>query len=595
MERKQGLALLLTAALVIQLPVAAFAETTHNADANKLATEAEKEETVFVFTDANGNEKSKTVSNWLKNIRNANVITDRSQLMEIENVKGEEVFTQDGEDIRWNANGNDIYYQGTTAKAAPVSQKITYYLDGRQVTPQELAGSSGRVTIHIDYVNEEKYQNVYVPFTAVTGIIFSNDHVHNVKVDNGSVLSEGKNTVVMGMAFPGLSDSLQVVRDNTEDALIRTDAGSDVIEKVKEVTIPDSVEITLEATDFEMSTCMTMVFSDLFDDDRESADSLLAEMDRKMMSLTEDGQKLADGAGDLSDGISEANEGTGQLSDGADKLSKGIKEYTGGVGQVNEGAGKLDNGTKKLVQSMPSLTKGLKEYTGGVSKVDKGMGTLVDSLPDLTKGTGELSKGLGQYGEGVSTLTKGLGTLHEGTSRLSGNSKALNSGVAQVAEGASQLDNGAKALSKGAAKLKKGTGQLAGSNKKITEGATALAKGAEELSKGVGKLKGGTQELADNSGALNEGAGKLSDGLVELPGGMSRISGGAIELRDGCMKLNEEGVKKLAEVYNSDVKTMDERLKELKDAARSYKTFSGTADPSSSKVKFIYKADGIVK
>ena len=83
--------------------------------------------------------------------------------------------------------------------------------------------------------------------------------------------------------------------------------------------------------------------------------------------------------------------------------------------------------------------------------------------------------------------------------------------------------------------------------------------------------------------------------LSELAEGMSKISGGAIELRDGCVKLNEEGVKKLAEVYNSDVKTMDERLKELKAAAKSYKTFSGTADPSGSKVKFIYKADGIVK
>ena len=65
---------------------------------------------------------------------------------------------------------------------------------------------------------------------------------------------------------------------------------------------------------------------------------------------------------------------------------------------------------------------------------------------------------------------------------------------------------------------------------------------------------------------------------------MSEISSGALELKDGCIKLNEEGVQKLAKLYKTDVK-----------AAKSYKTFSGTANPDKTRVKFIYKTDSIEK
>ena len=109
------------------------------------------------------------------------------------------------------------------------------------------------------------------------------------------------------------------------------------------------------------------------------------------------------------------------------------------------------------------------------------------------------------------------------------------------------------------------------------------------------KLASGTQKLADNSGKLNEGASQLSEGAAKLADGMSQISSGAMELRDGCVKLNEEGVRKLADLYNTDVKSIDNRISMMKDAAKSYKTFSGTANPEHTRVKFIYKADSIEK
>ena len=358
MKRKQVLALLLAVAMTANMSmpamaasVSAFGSVYEDLSAAQTITEddlaaamlavtgkgtaaaeeqgAEKEETVYVFTDANGRQKSMTVSSWLKNKDNASKLYDASALDNIENVKGDEGFTKDGDSLTWDANGNDIYYQGTTDKQPPVLQKITYYLEGQEVTPEELAGKTGKVKIRIEYENTEEYKDVYVPFTTMTGIIFSNDNVKNVEVDNGSVISEGKNTVVVGMAFPGLSDSLQGAKDSAEHLLDETEASQRSKDKLEDLNIPDSVEITMDAEDFKMSTCMTMVFSGLLEDDEEldeDHESFLSDMDRKMEDLEKDGSDLADGAGELSDGINEAADGSNELSDGAGDLADGIKE-----------------------------------------------------------------------------------------------------------------------------------------------------------------------------------------------------------------------------------------------------------------------------
>ena len=164
MKRKQVLALLIAAAITASMAAPAYAAVTMPANGiiyqnseeageitesdlaaalsamakDSSGTEvqgAEKEETVYVFTDANGNLKSMTVSNWLKNRDGSSELYDRSILKNIENVKGDESFTQNGEELVWNAGGNDIYYQGTTDKQPPVTQKITYFLEGTEVTP----------------------------------------------------------------------------------------------------------------------------------------------------------------------------------------------------------------------------------------------------------------------------------------------------------------------------------------------------------------------------------------------------------------------------------------------------------------------------
>ena len=176
-----------------------------------------KEETVYLITDANGKVNQTIVSNWLKNGSANAQILDETELVDIENVKGEETFTQNGRQITWQADGQDIYYRGTTTKEMPISEQVTYYLDGKEIAPEELGGKSGKVTIRFDYTNhartvakiDGRQADIYVPFTVVSGMIL-NDGFRNVRVNNGRVLSDGNRMIAIGIAMPGLKESLDI-------------------------------------------------------------------------------------------------------------------------------------------------------------------------------------------------------------------------------------------------------------------------------------------------------------------------------------------------------------------------------------------------
>ncbi len=254
----------------------------------------EKEETVYVNMDASGNVEKITVSDWLKNNSQSAELSDSSSLSDIKNVKGDETFTQDGEKLTWQADGSDIYYQGTTDKELPVTVKLTYYLDGQEISPEDLAGKSGKVKIRIDYTNNQKEtvkingedREIYTPFAMISGMILSQENFSNVKVTNGKVISDGSRNIVVGVALPGLSESIGF--SDTKD--------------LKDIDIPEYVEVEADTTNFKLDMTATVattgVLEDLGIEDLDDLKDLKDSLDE----LTENSLKLVDGSSDLADG-----------------------------------------------------------------------------------------------------------------------------------------------------------------------------------------------------------------------------------------------------------------------------------------------------
>ena len=189
-------------------------------NANEIKNKADsasmfKDETVYVFKKADGQNKNITVSDWLKNGDGDKTLSDVSNLKNIQNTEGNQAYTTGSKNqLTWAADGNDIYYQGSTTKMLPVDVKVTYWLNGKKVTPDEISGKSGKVKIRYDYTNNSKVTengySVYTPFVATTAVILNNDNFKNVKITNAKMVNDGDRTTVVGYALPGMSDSLDM-------------------------------------------------------------------------------------------------------------------------------------------------------------------------------------------------------------------------------------------------------------------------------------------------------------------------------------------------------------------------------------------------
>lgn len=384
-----------------------------------------KEETVYVNADATGNSDEVTVSDWLKNSGSVSGnLTDESILKEIKNVKGDETFTENGDQLTWNTVGEDIYYQGTTDKELPVSVKLTYFLDGKEVKPDELKGKSGHLKIQVQYTNNEKKtvtvdgkeEEVYTPFIMMTGMILPNETFSNVTIDNGKVISDGSRNIVVGFGMPGLKDSLDLDEETTKEA------------EDKGVTIPENFEMEADVTDFTMSSTFTVALTDLLDDmdmdniiDVDSLKDSLNELEDAALELVSGSGTLADGASTLADGVS-------SYTAGADELNAGIQKYLGSNGELNGSVTEYVNGVGKVV-------KGVKDYTSGTNALANGVTSYVVGEQKIAAGAAQLSqlsKGLEQVQTAVDTLSKAADGKGEATDDLVIAANQLAAGTKQL-------------------------------------------------------------------------------------------------------------------------------------------------------------------
>lgn len=320
--------------------------------------EVSKDETVYVLAGADGSVQKIIVSDWIKNALNENSIADKSGLSDIENVKGNETYTLDGSNMTvWDAEGNDIYYQGSIEKELPVAMTVSYKFDGKSISADELAGKSGKVTIRFDYENRQyetvnidgKNEKIYVPFGMLTGMLLDSDTFRNVEVSNGKLLNDGDRTAVIGIAFPGLQENLGIDKDKVE--------------------IPDYVEITADVTDFELGMTVTIATNEIFNEldaaKIDSADGLTSSLNE----LTDGMQQLMDGSSALYDGLCTLLDKSGELVTGIETLANGAKSLKDGAASLDEGAAQLQKGAADLSSGLNTLASNNASLNGGAKQV----------------------------------------------------------------------------------------------------------------------------------------------------------------------------------------------------------------------------------
>lgn len=425
-----------------------------------------KDETVYVFADGTGKVNKITVNDVIKNIGEGS-IEDSSGLKDVKNILGDETFEESDGKLVWNSNGKNITYQGTSDKELPVSMKISYELDGKEVEPSELAGASGHIKIKYEFTNNTKTtkkvdgkdKEVVTPFIVASGMMIPADNCSNITVDNGKVLDEGSNSIVVGYAMPGILDC---IKNQIEDK-------NNVLDKVE---IPESFTMEADVTDFEQKMCLTVVLPGAFtrDDKKISEDLDLSDVNKKIDDLTEAADKLADGTGKLDDGVSD-------LKDGADKLKDGSGELKDGADSLKDGTGKVVSGSKELADGTGTLKKGMKSAKDGAKKLSDGSKKVAD-------GSDKIKTNLNTLSEGAAKAESGAKKIADGTGKLKTSCGQLLTGAGSAATGAGDIATGIQTVDSSLAQINAGMTAKEG----LVNGAAAVAKGAETAEAGVSKL-----------------------------------------------------------------------------------------------------------
>lgn len=336
---KKWTCLLLSLILVFCAAGGALAETT-------------KDETVYVLANAEGEAKRVIVSDWLTNPDGEKDLADATTLKDAKAVKGS-AFLKDG--VWYNADGADVYYQGDAEDALPVNLTVSYTLDGEAKTAAEMTGKSGRVTIRVACDVKETKDGVKVPFAALTAALLDNDVFTNIEVTNGKFLDDGDRTVVVGWALPGLQETLKLDAET--------------------VTLPEYVEISADAKNFEAPTTLTVVTNELFsavDVDSIDATELTENINKLkdgMAQLKDGASRLADGVSALKDGAKTLADGATELKNGAEALKEGANPLGDGVSQLNDGATALETGSAQLTEGLNTLTANNEALASGATKL----------------------------------------------------------------------------------------------------------------------------------------------------------------------------------------------------------------------------------
>lgn len=449
-----------------------------------------KSETVKVKAKADGTVTQIKVSEWLQNNSLNKTVTDVSTLDNIKNTEGNEEFTRNGDTIIWENYGENISYEGTSDKELPVSVRVRYFLEGREVSPEEMAGQTGNVKIRFEYTNhteqtvlvDGKEVQSAVPFIMCSMLYLPSDIFSNVEVENGSVMESQEQSIVLGYCIPGISDYFDFAS----------------YEPTEEIEFEDFMEVTAYAKEFELEFTATV-----------AAVGLLDELELEDL---EDIDEMIDDMKELEKGTNELCDGTDKLYDGVKELKGGISEYMDAVDAVNNGVGEIENGVAKLAENNDALKEGSAALSKGLAELN----TVLNGL--------ELPENID-----MSQITDAVIQFHKDAAILSGELAALQTAIEEAKQVTELSEEYKRAVEKQVSAAEILLGEM--NIEELVLNANALAKTqADEQAKEQAK-NAASQAL---SGSF-ENSGLSEDEIAALK---SQIETAFFEAVDGNVSVN---------------------------------------------------------
>lgn len=551
-----------------------------------------KDETLYTKLNKDGSILETTASIHLHNDGELE-LHDKTNLENITNSNGNEKYVRKDKEIIWQTDGNDIYYQGTTKENLPITLNVKYYLNNEEKDVKDIIGQKGKIKIVLKYKNNLKHNvlinnkntTLYTPFVIATTSIIPNTNNKNLTITNGKVIDNGQNSIVVGLASPGLYESLNI----------------NSLKGMDEITISYDTEC------FELSTIYSVATSKVLDNDDFKVFDDLKGLYSSIDTLSNSSKELIKGSNALLEGTSKIKDGSNELASGINTALNGSQTITNSVKDSidnlkNDSTPALDEQTLSFIIETAKASATLSEEQCKAIK-DQAIATVKKNETYQN-----LEQEFAKYSTAASTATSAYQEL------MTNYQNALNAGLTEQAEYlkaqadivSTQIETAYNAATTyktmmtlmeetaatTAISTAKETSLTVASevskNVAIQVADSAKSKFTEETISSLNTLSNGLNSLNNGLTALNQGAKTLYDGTATLTEGIATLN-------NGMQKFDKEGIDKLTSLVNNDMKNFDAKLQKLIKLAEEYKTFDEINDSDEGSSKIIMMIDSIKK
>lgn len=581
--KEKMMAVVLSTVLAANMPVTALAAE------NKTTDEKDKEEVIYIMTDAGGD---------VENINAVNIfpggdVTDYGAYSSVKMLTTNDEITQTGDTVQFSSDADKVYYQGTMKDTEiPWNIDIRYYMDGTEYTPEEIAGKSGKLKIHFQVTKNTKCRSEYYDNYALqAAFTLDTETCKNIQAADATVANVGSDKQLSYTILPG--------------------KGIDTT-------------ITAEVTDFEMDAVSINGVSlnlDIDVDDKEIMDKV-----KKLMDAT---QELNDGATSLQSGAQSLTDGSSELVTGSSAINSGVATLDAGIASLQSGISAMQNGLNELNGQSASLTNGSGQIKTALGKIQTSLQDVsadTEQLTALTTASGEvktaitnlsaamnkleasisidaykqamLANGIDvdalanedpQVGIVISGMETYIDNVHSGASQiktgldtLKTQYDSLDSAIGTMVTTVSGMVTNISALSGAIDTLVTNYATLDTGINSYTSGVAKLVAGYSQLTTGVQSLMTGSKSLLQATGSLTEGTASLYDGAVSLCDGTSTLA-------DGTSEMQKETSGMDTKIQDE----IDEILASLGDDDYTPTSFTSEKNKEVASVQFVIKTDAV--
>lgn len=535
---KKIVAALLAGTMIVTSVTPAMAETVPSS----------KEEVIYINLTSGGSVREM----YAVNIFDDKNVTDYGDYLSVELLNTTDNINQNGDKITFSSSADRVYYKGKMkSNIMPWNISIKYYVDGKEYTPEEAAGKSGKMKIYFKVSKNEAYDGpFYDAYALQASFTLDTEIAKNITASDATLANVGKKKQLTYTILPGEGIDTVITADVTD---FEMDAAS-----INGIPL----NMNIQVNDEELMNKVDELLGGIEDIDN-GADELNSGVNRLSDATRDD---LQPGVNQLNDGMKDLNDGVLKIQDGLDELNSKSYELTSGSAQVLSALNTINSqlnsqeqkdSISQLVSGSAGIKDGITNLTGKLGELQAGVSyaKFMDALAAGSNNaiTDETISQLKESNTQVAGLLQSIGN-NQGAAVVSSNNNVIDGILAGINQYLTTVNTNITALYQGAqslnteyAKLDAGIRSLAVSVQQLADGVNQLVteygrldKGVNEYTEGVAKVIAGYSQIVTGTSDLLSGSGELRDGTAELVNSIAELYDGTSQLKDGTGEMRDE-------------------------------------------------------